>query len=99
MSAKLLFDEVVQDLKNAKSNMRCKELAGHLTRLGFDVRDGNRGGHKLYFHDGVQGFTSGGYNCGHGKNPEIKPAYIRKVVRVLELYESEILKFLEGEER
>jgi len=34
------------------------------------------------------------YNCGHGKNPEIKPAYVVNVLRALRQYESELDEFL-----
>lgn len=98
MSGKVVYTEVVEVLHAAKKSMRCAELARQLVRLGFEVRDGKRGGHKLYFHDGIQGFHSASFNCGHGKNPEIKPAYIRKVLKVLEQYKQELIEFLEGKQ-
>jgi len=52
----------------------------------------------VFFHDGISAFTSGSYNCGHGRNPEIKPAYIGKVLRILRQYEVEIIDFLERTE-
>jgi hypothetical protein len=70
-------------------------VEGLLEQLGFSVRDGKRGGHKIFTHIGLPLFTSGGFNCGHGKNPEIKPAYIVKVICVLEQYEADLLVFLE----
>ncbi len=95
MSAKLLYMEVVETLQASKANVRCDTLAEQLARLGFEVRDGKRGGHKVFVHDGIPTFTSGSYNCGHGRNPEIKPAYIGKVLRILRQYEDEIIDFLE----
>lgn len=95
MSAKLIYAEVVEALQASKASIRCDTLAEQLARLGFEVRDGKRGGHKVFFHDGISTFTSGGYNCGHGKNPEIKPAYIGKVLTILRQYEAEIIGFLE----
>ena len=95
MSAKLIYTEVVETLQASKANIRCDTLAEQLARLGFEVRDSKRGGHKVFFHDGISAFTSGSYNCGHGRNPEIKPAYIGKVLRILRQYEDEIIDFLE----
>ena len=34
------FDEVVAALLASKRSIRCDELAGQLTRLGFEVREG-----------------------------------------------------------
>ncbi|MFA7098083.1 MAG: type II toxin-antitoxin system HicA family toxin [Gammaproteobacteria bacterium] len=90
----MIYEDVVHALEAARASIRCAELAALLARLGFEVRDGNRAGHKVYVHHRLPGFFSGSYNCGHGKNPEIKPAYIGKVLRVLRQYESE-LKSLE----
>jgi hypothetical protein len=98
MSAKLIYTEVIETLQSSKTNCRCSTLTEQLSRLGFEIRDGKRGGHKLFFHDGILSFTSGSYSCGHGRNPEIKPAYIGKVLKVLQQYESEIIDFLERRE-
>lgn len=93
--SKRILEEVVGELSAAKKTIRCDELATQLRRLGFEVRDGKQGGHKVFVHDGVQGFTSGSYNCGHGRNPEILPPYIGKVLRILRQHEVEILDYLE----
>lgn len=93
--SKRIFDEVVGVLSAAKKSIRCDELASQLNRLGFDVREGKLGGHRVFFHDGLQGFTSSSYNCGHGRNPEIKPGYIGKILRILRQHEAEILYYLE----
>lgn len=90
-----LFDEVVTALTAAKRSIRCERLAALLKRLGFEVRDGRRAGHKVFVHDGIPGFTSSSYNCGHGRNPEIKPAYIENVLKILRRYETEIVEYLE----
>lgn len=76
--------------------MRCSELTGLLKTLGFDVRDGARGGHKVFVHDHLAGFASGSYNCEHGRNPEIKRPYIKKVLAVLRQYEAELSRYLEN---
>lgn len=95
--SKLIFEEVVDGLSAAKRSIRCDDLAGQLNRLGFEVREGKSGGHRVFIHDGIPAFTSGSYNCGHGRNPEIKPAYISNVLRILRQNEAEILDYLENQ--
>ncbi|XSG84782.1 MAG: hypothetical protein ACPW60_13755 [Methylohalobius sp. ZOD2] len=65
-----------------------------LVSLGFEVRDGKKAGHKVFVHHGMASFTSGAYTCGHGRNPEIKPAYIKKVAKLLKQYETELIQYL-----
>lgn len=88
---------VKQALRDGKGNLRCKEVADLLAQLGFSVRDGKRGGHKVYTHDGLPDFLSSSFNCGHGRNPEIKPAYIQNIIRVIERHEVALRDYL-GEE-
>jgi len=94
MTAKIL-GLAVQKLSSAGASMRCSEMAKLLQSLGFEVRDGSRGGHKIFVHDHIQGFTTGAYNCDHGRNPEIKRPYIKKVLTILRLYEAELNRYLE----
>jgi hypothetical protein len=70
-------------------------MSNHLERLGFEVRAGKKEGHKIFVHQGIPGFFSGSYTCGHGRNPEIKPVYVTKVVKLLRRYEAELIEFLE----
>lgn len=81
-------------LFESNKSLRCKDVVSELEKLGFEVRDGKRGGHKVFFHDGLINFHSGSFNCDHGKNPQIKPAYIRKVAKTLKMYEQELKEFL-----
>lgn len=97
MNAKLKIEKVTNAFRERKGHLCCNEVKGLLEQLGFNVRDGKRGGHKIFTHIGLSSFTSGGYNCGHGKNPEVKPAYITKLVRILEEYKTDLTVFLEGE--
>ena len=96
MTAKVLL-QVIQRLKSARTSMRCAELGKLLESLGFYVKDGERGGHKVFFHDHLEGFISSSYDCGHGRNPEIKPAYISNVLRTLRQYEAELTRYLESD--
>lgn len=94
MTAILKYTTIVETLKNNKTNIRCDDLADLLTQLGFEVRDKKRGGHKIFVHDGLSEFYSAGYNCGHGKNPVIKSAYIGNVLKILVQYEKELVVYL-----
>lgn len=90
--------EARKALQEGKGNLRCAEVTAILETLGFEVRDGKRGGHKLFFHHGLPEFYSGSFNCGHGKNPEIKPGYISKILRTLEIHETALSAFLGEDE-
>ncbi len=94
MTAILKYTTIVETLKNNKTNIRCDELAALLTQLGFEVTDKKRGGHKVFVHDGLSEFYSASYNCGHGKNPVIKSAYIGNVLKILAQYEKELKVYL-----
>lgn len=89
-----VFDEVIRELDQAGASMRCSELTTLLVTLGFEVKDGKRGGHKVFTHDGLPDFRSGAYNCDHGKNPEIKRPYINKVKGTLRRHETSIRAYL-----
>ena len=74
--------------------MRCKELTEILTSLGFEVRDGSNGNHKIFVHRGIDLFKSGSFDCGHGKTPTVKPVYVGKVITILKQYETELKQYL-----
>ena len=88
-----LFDATIERLASSDTTIRCQELASMLESLGFEVRDGKKQGHKIFVHHGVRSFTSGAYTCGHGRNPEIKKIYIKKVIKLLKLYEIELIQY------
>jgi hypothetical protein len=83
-----------EQLEQASASLRCQDLVRILTRLGFDVRDGRKQGHKVMTHPGVPSFTSQGFTCGHGRNPEIKPVYVRRIAATLRQYEPELADYL-----
>jgi hypothetical protein len=85
---------VLDDLEAAGANLRCNDLIGKLRLLGFEVRDGKKQGHKVFTHPGMPTFTSRPFTCGHGRNPEIRPVYVRKVLKVLRDYETELTHYL-----
>ncbi|TFH72255.1 type II toxin-antitoxin system HicA family toxin [Gammaproteobacteria bacterium LSUCC0112] len=92
----MVLDDVKQQLQEGKRSIRCHEVGVLLESLGFSVRAGSRGGHKIYTHPKLKDFYSGSYNCGHGKNPEIKPAYINKILKNLDTYDAELRECLGG---
>lgn len=63
-------------------------MADMLGQLGFRVRDCGGGNHKAFSHPNLPGFFGGNYNCGHGKNPQLKPTYVRRIIRILEEWEA-----------
>ena len=89
-----MFNTVIQGLKSVRANARCSDITSKLESLGFEIRDGKRGGHKIFVHDHLPSFRSGSFNCGHGNNPEIKPVYIKKLVRLLLEHECDLKKYL-----
>lgn len=92
------LNDARETLLAGKGNLRCQEVVKLLERLGFEVRDGRRGGHKIFVHHAIPGFYSGSFNCGHGKNPEIKPAYITRILTILDMYAPALEAYL-GEDR
>lgn len=97
MNDKLSIAEIIKYLQQHKANLCCKEVTSQLVNLGFEVKDGNKGGHKVFVHPGLSpSFHSSSFNCGHGKNPEIKPPYINKIIKILEQHYEELEEFLEG---
>lgn len=92
------LDSVLSRMSAAKRAIRCSDLTSMLQELGFEVRDAKSQGHKVYFHDGLPSFMSDGFTCGHGKNPEVKPAYITKIIRNLRGLETELLAYLRGKD-
>jgi len=87
---KSTYDEVLAHLTQRRHTTTCKELLKFLEGLGFIPRAGTRGNHYTYRHPKIAGFR-GNFDCGHGRNPDVLPAYISNVIDVLEEHES-ILK-------
>lgn len=95
MGAKLDVKEVIHFLQQHRANLRCDEVKKQLMKLGFEISDRKRGGHKLVKHNGLESFRSLSFNCGHGTNPEIKPAYIDNIVTILNQYFEDIESYME----
>ena len=93
MSANL-YRDVFARIQGAGANPRCKDLVVLLQSLGFLVTSGKSEGHKIFVHPELDAFQSSSFNCGHGKNGEVKPNYLTNVLRVLRTYESDLKKLL-----
>ena len=93
--AKLDYDAACRRLKNSPANLRCSEVCNILSNLGFIVRDAKSGGHKTYVHILISNIY-GNYNCGHGKDPHVRKAYIGNILGVLENYENELREYLKN---
>lgn len=92
-----LYDDTVAGLKAAAiSSIRCGEFSSLLIGLGFDIRNGGKGKHRIVTHDGVASFYSTSFDCGHGADAIIKPRYIRNMIRTIETYEAELRAYLSG---
>lgn len=85
-------------LLDSNHAFKCKELGQLLETLGCRIKDCKSPGHKQVFHDGIEEFYSVSYNCGHGKNPEIKRSYIRNISRHLKSLRPQLLQYLDEEE-
>ena len=93
------LDDVIQALSEAGASLRCNEMRSVLVSLGFDVRDGRKPGHKVVTHRYIEGFFSTSYTCGHGKNPEVKPAYVRQIRNTLRTYYQQLSDYLGDEQQ
>lgn len=88
--SKVTYDSVIEKLRGSKSNIMCDELTRLLTKLGYDVRQGRRGNHRVFTHSLLIGWHGSNFDCGHGRNPPVLPIYITKIVKILEKHQDEI---------
>lgn len=91
----MYIDDLIKSWSKRKANISCYEVIEELTVLGFEVRDGSKGGHKIFTHDKLINFYSSSFNCGHGKNPNLKKAYVTAIIRTLKKYQLELDKLQE----
>jgi hypothetical protein len=83
-------DDAIASLTANKKNTRCSELVSVLTSLGFKVRRGSSGGHRVFSHSKLVGFMGGNFNGGHGADDVVKSVYVQKVINILSLYQSQL---------
>ena len=91
----MYIDDLIKSWSKRKANITCNEVIEKLTALGFEVRDGSRGGHKIFTHDKLINFYSASFNCGHGKSPILKKEYITAIIRTLKKYQLELERLQE----
>lgn len=80
----------ISDWSQRKTNLRCQEICAGLVHLGFKVRDGRRGGHKIVSHPELTSFFGTNFDCGHGTNAQVKPRYVEKIVGILSEWTDEL---------
>jgi len=90
------YDGALAKLRSSGANTRCKDLTKILEDLGFKVRDGNSGAHKVFDHPSIPEFSGSNYNCGHGRNPQVRPGYVNRIITVVERLETEIRTYLKN---
>jgi hypothetical protein len=66
--------------------IRCNELVRLLEALGFVVRRGRKGNHRSVEHPYLPGFRGTNFDCGHGRDPQVRRVYIRSLRRVIETH-------------
>ena len=90
-----VYDEVVAGLQAGKaaSGLSCADVRALLTRVGFNVKDGKRGGHKVVTHPHLPGFYSTGYNC-RGSGGPVDRNYLGHLLNVIRRYEEPLKRYL-----
>jgi len=89
------YDSVLDGLKAGKagSGLPCADVRALLEQVGFHVKDGANGGHKVVTHPHVPDFTSTGYNC-RGGNGEVSRNYLGLLIRVMRQHKDAIKRHL-----
>lgn len=89
-----LVDEVIARLKSRPAGLRCLDIVQALESLGYTVTPKKAPHHKVYGHSGTKNYSGGNFNCGHGKDPHVLPAYVRNVVAELSRAKDDLEGFL-----
>ena len=89
-----VIDDVIAHLTQQQASMRCAEMKKLLETLGFQVTDAATKNHKLVYHKGIKDFHGSHYDCGHGKNPELKKPYVQAMRRLIEKYRIDLANHL-----
>jgi hypothetical protein len=90
-------DELIEDWKARKASLRCSEVVAGLESLKFIVKSVGGAGHKTFSHPQLADFYGSSFDCGHGKNSEIKSNYIVKILSVLRTRRDELAAIEQGE--
>lgn len=95
----VVVEQAVETLQRAGRRIRCSELQILLESLGFYFKDKKTTNHKVYFHDHLPNFSSSSFNCDHGRDPEVKNAYLQKAKRSITQNRDDLLKYLTKREQ
>jgi len=94
------FDKLRQSLQNMASgaNSSCQDFTSLLKKMGFDVRDGSKGGHKIVTHDGINLTAEDGanYNCGHNPGTKVKRGYVKTFLGIVDENEAKLRSYING---
>ncbi len=85
---KVVYDQVLERLKNGRNNIRRSELMNLLQSLGFEVKHGATGNHHTVSHPGLGkfGFQGSNFDGGHNSDSIVKACYIRNMKNLLQNY-------------
>lgn len=78
------------DLLKTSRTLQCNEVKNLLESFGFKVIKTKKGNHYVFKHPSLKEFWGGNYDCGHGKNPEIKKCYLKSIASTLDTYRQEL---------
>lgn len=90
-------ENALRELEGAGTSLRCRDLQRILESLRFEVRNGKKPGHKIVHHPELPEFYGSSYTCGHGRNPQVKPNYIRTMLKMIRHHEAALRDLLEEE--
>ncbi len=79
---------------SGNANITCSQLTSALKALGFSIRDGSNGGHKIAKHPAVSVLDSPDYDCGHKEGSKIKKPYLSKLIKFVKNNEEAIRESL-----
>lgn len=91
--------KALRALERAGTSLRCKDLERILESLGFEVRDGKKAGHRIVHHPELPNFFGSSYTCGHGANPQVKPNYVRIMLKMIRQHEDELRTLLKEDNK
>lgn len=87
----------IRQLSAGGANTRCSDMNRILSGLGFRIENGSRGNHRTFHHDEIDKFLGGNYDCGHGRDAQLKKRYVEQVAKVVIEFEDDLRTIL-GEE-
>jgi len=93
------LNKAIRELERAGASLRCRDLQRILESLRFEVRDGKKPGHKVVHHPELPEFYGSSYTCSHGRNPQVKPNYVRTMLKTIRHHETALRDLLEENQK